>query len=205
MVDANGNCCGSAAVVTDISSEKATAEALQRALEQERELGQLKSRFVSMASHEFRTPLAAIAAKAETLLYYRDRLSDDKREDRLRGILEQVDRMREIMEDVLQLARIQAGRVEFRPESGDFDKFCREIINEFSAQPEYEERLALNFENSPLPYSFDRRLMRHVVSNLISNALKYSASDTPVLVTLRADEGAITLMVEDQGDWHSGC
>ncbi|MBE2267815.1 MAG: PAS domain S-box protein [Anaerolinea sp.] len=183
----------------DITQRKQAEEALQRAVEQERELGELKSRFVSIASHEFRTPLATISATTETLLAYRERLDEGQLDARLNKILAQVNHMKGIMEDVLQLARIQSARVEFRPEVGDLDQFCREIIQEFEARAEYSGRIVLERVPSPLRYNFDPRLMRQVIGNLISNALKYSPANQHVTLDLRVDSATITLKVQDTG------
>lgn len=183
----------------DITDERMAAEALQRALTQERELGQLKSRFVSMASHEFRTPLATISATTETLLVYRDRLDGEKMDARLHKILHQVDHMKDIMEDVLQLARIQAGRVKFNPEDSDLDMLCHDIIEEFESRSKYSGRIQYQSTQSPLYYHYDPRLMRQVISNLISNALKYSPPDQNVRVDLHVDATTITLKVQDKG------
>ncbi|GAB4522107.1 MAG: hypothetical protein OHK0046_34270 [Anaerolineae bacterium] len=183
----------------DITDERTAAEALQRALEQEKELSELKSRFVSMASHEFRTPLATISATTETLLAYRDRLDGEKLNARLRKIMGQVGHMKDIMEDVLQLARIQAGRMEFKPEAADLEHLCRDIIEEFASRPEYTDRIIFQCNRPSLLRNFDLRLMRHVISNLISNALKYSSSEDSVLVDLRVHDTTITLKVQDSG------
>lgn len=183
----------------DVTRIREAEIALRSALEQEKELGELKTRFVSMASHEFRTPLATISATTETLLAYSDRLTNDQREDRLHKIVSQVDYMKEIMEDVLQLARIQAGRVRYNPEQGDLDALLREIIEEFDSHQQYRGRIVYEATSQPLTYHYDPRLMRHIISNLISNGLKYSSASDPVRVVLQEREERITFCVVDQG------
>lgn len=183
----------------DISDRKRYEETLERALEQEKELGDLKSRFVSMASHEFRTPLAAILATTETLTIYRDRMDNAQIDLRLDKIRQQVMRMKGIMEDVLQLTRIQAGRVEFDPVQSDLDALCREIIEEFEIQPEHQGRIIYACAKPPVIALFDLRLMHHVVTNLISNALKYSTPTSAVQVHLARDTSHITFIVKDEG------
>ncbi|MCA9971525.1 MAG: PAS domain S-box protein, partial [Anaerolineales bacterium] len=197
--DENGQPQRAVGVNWDVTDEKAAAESLRRALEQEKELGELKSRFVSMASHEFRTPLAAISATTETLLAYRDRLNAAQLDARLHKILYQIEHMKGIMEDFLQLARIQAGRLELKLEAGDLAHLCTEIVEEFRAHAAYRERIALQSTPASIPYTFDVRVMRHVINNLIANALKYSAADALIHVCLCADGAAITLAVADQG------
>ncbi|MEZ4639302.1 MAG: ATP-binding protein [Caldilineaceae bacterium] len=193
--DDDGNPLRVIGINWDVTDEQNAAEAMQRALEQEKELGELKSRFVSMASHELRTPMATISATTETLLLYRHRLEQEKIDARLRKILDQVGHMKEISEDVLQLSRIQSGRISLNLETSDLDHFCNEIIEDFRLTPSYRDRIAFQHGSGPLPYSFDPRLMRRVVGNLLSNALKYS--DGIVTVDLKEDTSGIHLAVSD--------
>ncbi|MBK8026980.1 MAG: PAS domain S-box protein [Chloroflexi bacterium] len=187
------------ATFADITQRKQAEESLQKSLTTEQELGQLKSRFVSMASHEFRTPLASILAAAESLTYYRDRMNEAQIQERLERIQLQVSHMREIIEDVLQLSRIQSGRMEFRPTAGDARQLCERIIEEFVSQTAYQGRIVYHGEATTIPASFDQRLMRQVFSNLIHNALKYSPVDKPVYVELRRETTRFVLMVRDEG------
>jgi PAS domain S-box-containing protein len=183
----------------DITPLKQAEENLLKALEKERELGELKSRFVSMASHEFRTPLAAILATTETLTIYRNRMDDVQINTRLDKIRQQVNHMKDIMEDVLHLAKIQAGRVDYKPVRGDLDEFCRDILEEFENQPANQGKLIYECGTAPLYADYDIRLMRHIISNLISNALKYSDTGTPVHIHLELENSQIILTVEDKG------
>jgi PAS domain S-box-containing protein len=186
-------------IATDITTRKLYEQSLERALQHEKELGELKSRFVSMASHELRTPLAVILSTTETLSAYRDRLDSTQIDSRLDKIRQQVVHMRDIMEDVLQLTRIQAGFVDFRPILGNLDMLCREIVEEFQNQTKYRERITYHCANSPVLLDFDNRLMRQVISNLLSNALKYSSDEDPVFIDLAQVDTEITLKVSDQG------
>ncbi|MBL8165952.1 MAG: PAS domain S-box protein [Anaerolineae bacterium] len=183
----------------EITLLKQAEENLRSALEKEKELSELKSRFVSMASHEFRTPLAAILATTETLGIYRDRMDQSQIDARLNKIRQQVAHMREIMEDVLQLARIQAGRVEFKPSLEDLDALCRDIVEEFDSQNGYRGRIVYQSDAVALKLSFDARLMRQIISNLISNALKYSRAESPVYFDLGRGADQLVLTVRDVG------
>ncbi len=199
VVDENGDVVAIQAVGLDITERKQMEEALRQALAQEKELGELKSRFVSMASHEFRTPLAAILATTETLSIYRKRMDDHQIEVRLEKIRNQVRHMKEVMEDVLHLARIQAGRMQINPETADLDGLCQDIVEEFSSQADYHNRIVYTSNRAPLTAVFDIHLMRQVISNLISNALKYSAREKLVQVTLTQAAGHIVFSVQDEG------
>lgn len=186
-------------ISTDITDRKHFEESLERALEQEKELGELKSRFVSMASHEFRTPLAAILATTETLTLYRAKMNDVQINARLDKIRQQVAHMRDIMEDVLQLSRIQAGKVEFNPSDDDLNALCQEIVEEFDSQPQHHGRIIYTCTQTEVLAQFDRRMMRQVISNLISNGLKYSLEGKLIHVELTQDDRQMVLKVVDQG------
>jgi PAS domain S-box-containing protein len=183
----------------DVTDIKAAEQMLRSALEKEKELGELKSRFVSTASHEFRTPLAAILATTETLTYYRHRMDDAQIEARLEKIRQQVNHMKNIMENVLQLSRIQTGRIEFNPVSSDLDDLCRSIVEEFQSHSEYRERIVYTCLDTPVIVCMDLQLMRQIISNLVSNALKYSPSDKLIQIKLSCDTGSAICRVSDEG------
>ena len=185
--------------VIDSTQRKQAEAALKLALVQEKELGELKSRFVSMASHEFRTPLAAILATTETLSYYRAKMTQEQIDSRLDKIRHQVIYMKEIMEDVLQLARVQGGRVEFAPMQADFAALCREIVEEFDSQAPYRGRIVYDCAAVAVVADFDPRLMRQVINNLVLNALKYSPPEKMVQIELAQDALQVTLQVSDKG------
>ncbi|MBK8025476.1 MAG: PAS domain S-box protein [Chloroflexi bacterium] len=187
------------ATFADITARKQAEQTLRQALAQEKELGELKSRFVTLASHEFRTPLAAILATTETLTNYWDRLDKPKIDDRLGRIRAQVAHMTSIMEDVLELARMQAGRVKYEPAPGDLDALCRAILTEYEDQADQGRRLIYECAQPPVLSVFDTRMLRQVIGNLVQNALKYSPESHPVWVTLVHDGEQITLRVQDEG------
>lgn len=183
----------------DITKHKEAEQALHDALEKERELSELKSRFVSMASHEFRTPLATILAITEALIASLGKIDPTQIDARLNRIRQQVRHMKAIMEDVLQLTRIQSGHIDFCPVSSDLNKLCNEIVDEFEIQPQYKGRIVYRCANAPLHIESDSRLMRQVVSNLISNALKYSEESKAIYVDLTQNLTDVVLQVCDEG------
>lgn len=183
----------------DITSLKLAEESLRTSLEKEKELGDLKSRFVSTASHEFRTPLAVILSTAETLSTYRERMDTAQIDARLDKIRSQVMHMKEIMDDVLQLTRMQTGKLDFRPVITHIGTLCQEIIDEFEAQKDYSGRIVYECQQEILTSVFDPRLMRQVITNLVHNALKYSAVEKQVHIHLSQDSEQVTLSIRDQG------
>ncbi|MCB9453116.1 MAG: PAS domain S-box protein [Anaerolineaceae bacterium] len=188
-------------IARDMTLHKRYEETLERALEQERELGQLKSRFLSIASHEFRNPLAVIMSSADMVIRYRDRMSDVEMNDRLEKIRGQVAHLKSIIEDVLELEGLQQGRIHFNPEKGNLDALCRDIVEEFSTSPGQTHELRYTGPETPIITIFDLRLMRQVVTNLISNAIKYSPGKDVIWINLWYDDAAhqLVLKVRDEG------
>jgi len=186
-------------VIEDVTERKLVEKTLKQALEQEQELNDLKTRFVSMASHEFRTPLATILAATETLSAYRHKLDEEKIEKRLNIIKEQIDYLKGIMDDVLTLACIQARKVEFNPVRVNPDRLIHSILDEFLSIPDAKHRIKYMWDEQTQEAYLDRKLMRQIITNLISNALKYSAMDKLVSIHLGQSEDNLVLSVSDEG------
>lgn len=185
--------------VLDITDRKQSEIALQRALDRERELGELKSSFVAMASHELRTPLATILAAAETLLAYGDRLEREQLVRRLNKIRDQVAHLQAIISDVLQLTRIEAGTHNTEFEYVEFGAFCVGIIEDYLERPQLERNLRFQPAAAPLLVKIDRRLIRQAINNIVDNAIKYSAPFSRIEIALTAREGMAVLSIRDQG------
>lgn len=185
-------------VAFDITDRKNTELMLQQALQKEKELGELKSRFISMASHEFRTPLTAIRATADTLLLYRQKLPVEQIDKRLAKIQEQVSYLSGIIEDVLQLARLQARRVEHNPIGFDLQLLGHTIMDELASQFG-GGRIVYHCDAALCAVTLDPKLMRQIMTNLISNALKYSPVTHPVYVDLTYQQAMLILQVRDEG------
>lgn len=185
--------------VLDITERRKAEDTLRQAFEKEKEISELKTRFVSMASHEFRTPLASILALTETLSAYRKRLSEAQIDQRLEKIGQQVAYLKDIMDDVLLLARMQARRVDFSPTMIDLDGLCRTVIEEFENDFSAHRRIRFTVDGQVRQVELDAKLMRQIISNLLSNALKYSPPEKPVAISLEFKREAIIFTVSDQG------
>ncbi|MEZ4590416.1 MAG: PAS domain-containing protein [Chloroflexota bacterium] len=184
----------------DVTQEKQLEQVLRQALQREKELGELKSRFVSMASHEYRNPLAIILATVETLLAYRSKLSDDQLAQRLKNIRQQIFFLRDMTDDVLQLSRIESGRSDFNPTQVDLDKLCRAVLREYAEMPDMKHEIHYRVLcPTPVWHWLDERMMRQVMANLLSNAMKYSPNGQDVFVALDVQEDTAVLSIRDQG------
>jgi len=187
-----------ASIIDNTERKKAEAELL-KALAREKELGTLKSNFVSMVSHEFRTPLGVIISSAEILDSYFDRLDPNERREQLQSIQKNIRRMAAMMEEVLLVGMVEAGRLDYQPAPLDLVAFGRRIVTEvLSAIDRHRE---IRFVPGPLPadVSADERLLNHIFTNLLSNALKYSAPDAEIEWTIHREGTDAVWRVSDRG------
>lgn len=187
------------AVVSDISERRRAETELKKALERERELNQLKSDFVAMVSHEFRTPLGIIQSSAEILDDYLDQLAPEERREQLGSITKNARRMAGLMEDVLLLGRLDAGRMEFRPGPIDLAAFCRRLVDEVDSALESRCPIEFSTEGLPTESRADERLLRHMLVNLLTNAVKYSHEGAAVTFIASATPTGVRFVVSDRG------
>ena len=190
---------GFVGVQRDISFRKRAEAEVRRALEQEKELSELKSRFISMASHEFRTPLTTILSSTEMLQVYGARWTEERKLTHLQRIKASVLNMTRLLDDVLILGRVEAGRMEFNPAPLDLVEFCRELIEEMQlgAGPKHVLELVSQVECAQA--NLDEKLLRHILTNLLSNAIKYSPDGGAVQLELACQAGRAIFQVRDHG------
>ncbi len=185
----------------DISARKQAEEDTLRALEKQKELNDLKSRFVSMTSHEFRTPLATILSSAELLKHYSDRLPDEEKAEILTSIETSVKRMAQMLDNVLLIGKAEAQMLTCRPEPLDVRSLCTSCAEEArtTVRSERAPELRVEIGADIATGVFDEKLLRHVLGNLLSNALKYSPNGGTVSFTVRRGDGLTEFEVADQG------
>jgi PAS domain S-box-containing protein len=183
----------------DISERKRAETELHLALEKERELSQLKSNFVSLVSHEFRTPLEIIMSSADNLDRYHDRLAPDKRHQLLRTINRSVSRMSGMMEEVLVLGRLETDRMTFRPVLFDLRALSQRVCDEIESAT--GKRCAIEFRMDATPdQAFgDESVLRHIFTNLLSNGVKYSPPGETVQLTIQREGDDAICSVADNG------
>jgi len=186
-------------VMIDITERKRVETELLRTLIAERELVTLKNTFVSMVSHEFRTPLSAILGAAEMLEDFYDRLAPEKRADYFLMIRREIERLTAMLQDVLLQGQLEAGRIQFQPRSTDVVALCREVVAR--TQTAFPKHPPVHFEaDAPAGRALaDGGLLEPVLSNLLSNAFKYSPALTPVHFTVRRVGKEWEIQVRDQG------
>jgi signal transduction histidine kinase len=172
---------------------------LRRANERLKELNALKSNFISMVSHEIRTPLALIQSSGEILGRYLERLSPDKRQRHLKTINQSVARMVMLVEDVLMFSRAESGPMEFKPAPLDLPKFCQQLVEEVESATARRCSIRLCIANGTGSAGVDETLMRHVLVNLLTNAVKFSKPGDEVLLQASAKANEVLFQVQDRG------
>lgn len=174
--------------------------ALQIALEKEKELNELKSRFISLASHEFRTPLTVIMSSSELLESYGHQLQPDKIEKCFQRIRTSVDHMTDLLNDVLLLSKLETQKLEAQLTELDVVKVCRTIAEEFQSGIIDKNLLELNFLQEQIRACLDEKLIRQIITNLLSNAFKYSPNGSRVQFTIsQTFEKVLIFEVKDEG------
>jgi len=177
----------------------AAREDALRLLARERELNELKSNFVSLVSHEFRTPLEIILSSVDNLDRYHDRLTPEKRQHLLRTIHKSVRRMASMMEEVLVLGRLEADRVSFQPAPLELGAFCRRLCDEIESATSRRCPIELRTNGASEGASGDESLLRHILTNLLSNSVKYSTAGQSVCFSVQREGDRAVFRVSDRG------
>ena len=183
----------------DITEQKKTDEALQRALQNERMLSEMRSSFFSMTSHQFRTPLSTILLSAELLQKYGQRWDETKRGEHLSRIRDATRRLNNMLEDILVIGRAESGRYVCTPKEFDLIPFCEQSVRELSTNDQSQHQIEFLRDVDSLPVFLDPEVMHRVIDNLLSNAIKYSPKGTSVTLKVKTEEDHVLIEVTDQG------
>ena len=185
-------------VSNNVTREKEAEEEVRKALEKERQLNELKTRFVSMASHEFRTPLSTILSSISLVQRYTKEEQQPKRDKHIDRIKSSVRNLTNILEDFLSITRLEEGRIEVRPELFTLGTFIKEVIDDM--QGLMKEGQHVEIEGDPtVKVELDKHLLRNILNNLLSNAIKYSGKDKAIEVTFTVENEELCLAVKDHG------
>ena len=187
------------ALRAEVGVRERTQAELARALAQEREVGELKSRFVTMVSHEFRTPLGITMSAIELLRHHHDKLDDVQKSQLFDDIHRSTRGMGGLMEQVLVLGRVEAGTVGCRPTPVNLMTLAQKLTDESLSATNQRSPIHWQAMNDLSGAHADETLLRHIFSNLLSNAVKYSPPDTPVTFTCRREGDDAVFQVIDRG------
>ncbi len=184
----------------NITDSKLAEQEMQKNLEKERELNELKSRFVSMASHEFRTPLSTILSSATLAEKYDLSEQQEKRERHLGRIKSSVKNLTSILNDFLSIDKLEDGKVEVKQSEFNLDELIKEAIEEMGTY--LKEGQQVNYKssiNQEQLVESDRNVIKNVLINLLSNASKYSESDKEIILEVLGEEHGIIINITDFG------
>jgi PAS domain S-box-containing protein len=191
--------------VKDITPEKEAelisreADQLRQDLEREKSLHELRSRFVSMVTHEFRNPLAAIQSSVSILHKYYDRISDRSRQEKFDRIYGQIDRLTNLLEDLLQVSELENHVLHFSPQRVDILDIINDLYSEYTDSIGDEHNLRLDSNLQKAMIYGDSQLLRQALGNIISNAIKYSPVNSDVTCYVTLEEQQIVIKVIDKG------
>ena len=174
-------------------------EETRKALERERELNELKSKFVSIASHEFRTPLSAILSSTSLIQQYHLRGEMTKMDKHISRVKSSVHHLTSILNDFLSLGKLEEGRIEVATEQVSLHAFFEEIKEEIKSTLKEEQQLVILFTQPELSFQSDPRILRGILFNLVSNASKYSDSGKSIHLSATYTDDSVTVEVRDAG------
>ena len=184
--------------IAKVAAEEAYSE-MQKALQREKEMNELKSRFVSMASHEFRTPLATISSSAELLGRFRNTWDNQKKGKHLDRILSNVNHMARLLEDVLVLGQMEAGKLVITREYINLAAQLTEIVEDARYGIGNQHKIQVSLPPACINVEVDKKILRMMLGNLLSNAFKYSPEGSTVTVNAGVETNMLTIEVTDQG------
>lgn len=171
---------------------------LSEALDKEKELNEIKGRFVSMASHEFRTPLTTVLSSASLLGKYTETTDQEKRNKHIHRIKSSVNNLNEILEDFLSLGKLEEGKIEVKKEVFALASLIEDTIDEMQSLLKEAQSFQINCTcvNDVVT---DKKMLKNILINLIGNAIKFSDAGKPITIAASTANGQLILMVSDQG------
>lgn len=199
MRDDEGHLTGFIKITKDITVQMKVREDLRKALTRERELNEMKSRFVTLASHEFKTPLSVILSSTNLIEKYQDEASADKRLRHVQRIKSNVNNLKQLLNDFLSLEKLEEGVVRNEPVRTDLVKLAEEAMQDMEEACKNGQQLELEMAGSAHEVFIDQQLLRNVLNNLLSNAIKYSPGGGMIRFRLEFAGESFKFSVSDQG------
>lgn len=171
---------------------------LREALNREKELGELKSRFVSVASHEFRTPLSTVLSSTYLLQKYQTTEDQPKREKHIQRIISSVNLLTDILNDFLNVGRIEEGKIQVRFSITNIEKVINDTISELVTIRKSSQKVTYTHEGSA-EMELDPSMFKHIIINLLSNAIKFSPEESEIKIRSSVTATGLELRIKDQG------
>lgn len=199
LFDENNEIISAMHVYTDITSQKEMEFKFQMAFKKEKELNELKSNFISLASHEFRTPLSAILSSAILI----GKINELGKEQKIEKYLEQIERnvshLVVILNDFLSLSKLDEGKTIALVDNFDIIKFSKTLINETNIGLKKDQTVKVSHAMENLLVTLDVKLLRHVLTNLLSNASKYSPEGSTINLKISKKQDNVLIQIKDEG------
>lgn len=179
---------------------KAAKEQLNKTLTREKELKELKSCFISMVSHEFRNPLNSISGMVQILEKYGDNLDNQKKTEVFQHLRRNILRMNQLLDDVLIIGRQEMGQLKFKPISLNLEGFCRILISEIKTVfIDKKQQINFVYREEKKYFNLDPKLLDHILSNLLSNACKYSPENSTIDFEIYSQNLELVFIIRDRG------
>ncbi|MFD1144697.1 ATP-binding protein [Larkinella insperata] len=186
------------ALMVTLHQLEVSKDELSKALATERELGELKSRFVSMASHEFRTPLSAILTSADLLNKYTTTDQQEKRNRHIHRIKASVNHLNDILEEFLSVGKLEEGKIEASYSLFDLNELATSIAADVQGILKVGQTIQIE-QDCPNKVWLDKSLIRKIIVNLLSNAIKYSDENKPIRIAIWCHDEAVRISIQDEG------
>ncbi|HEY5369791.1 MAG TPA: PAS domain S-box protein [Hanamia sp.] len=198
LMEEDGSVNNIGVIIKNISKLKKAEEDLREALKIEKNLGELKSRFVSMASHEFRTPLSTVLSSAYLIEKYASGEEQPKREKHLQRIVSSVNMLTDILNDFLSLGKMEEGKLQAKFSEFSIEEMIHATLEEIKNN--FKKDQQINYQHQGNPDVFlDNSLLKHIVMNLVSNASKFSSDTSTIDIKTTNQNEQIILSVKDNG------
>jgi PAS domain S-box-containing protein len=198
IYDDSGKVKGFTKVTRDFTLHKRAEEKSYVALQKEKELNEIKSNFVSMASHEFRTPLSTILSSISLMEFYKTTETQDKRDKHINRIKAAVNEMVATLEEFLSLEKIEEGKAHVKNETFNIVQLAESIRSKFNTELKTSQTIEYHHTGTE-DVCLDEVFLNHILTNLLSNAIKYSPENSSILFVTNVDNGTLTLRVKDNG------
>lgn len=178
---------------------KQKEEALKSLLDKEKQINQMKSRFVSMASHEFRTPLATVLSSASLIERYERTDQHPKRQRHVQKIKSAVNNLTNILNDFLSLGKLEEGNIASKPEEIQVEKLCKDIFEDMEGLLKLGQKMDYSIDTTIHSFVSDPRFLSNGIMNMLSNAIKYSDTGKTIGLYVSDEDGYLKFEVRDEG------
>jgi signal transduction histidine kinase len=185
--------------VKRLLQEKKASNQLLKNLAVAQEISELRAKFVTVVSHEFRTPMSTILLSSELLEKYNDKWLPEKKQIHFQKIKDAIEKMTRLLEDIFLIGKVEAGEVQFNPVVTNLNKLCQQVIHEWQMKVRGNYQINFQAPTTNLFAELDPLMVRQIIINLLNNATQYSAFQSMIDLSLSAEDQLINICIKDQG------